>query len=124
MGGHSTRSSRRSGVLRAGEILAGGKSSSASDIAAENRGVSNVAAPRVNLTLQQMALSGRRVSPVGIVVRPIAAFFRNYVLRNGWRDGSAGLVVSILNSYYVFLKFAKLWEMNRGGQNASSRGER
>jgi hypothetical protein len=33
--------------------LAGGKPSSASDIAAENRGVSNVAAPCVNLTLQQ-----------------------------------------------------------------------
>jgi hypothetical protein len=24
-----------------------------------------------------------------------------------------GLVVSILNSYYVFLKFAKLWELGR-----------
>src|SRR6476469_9263415 len=43
----------RSGVLRAGEILAGGKPSSASDIAAENRGVPNVAAPCVNLTLQR-----------------------------------------------------------------------
>lgn len=80
--------------------------------------------PYTTLTAKQMAIEGRHVSPVGIVARPIAAFFRNYVLRNGWRDGSAGLVVSILNSYYVFLKFAKLWEMNRVGQDAASRGER
>jgi glycosyltransferase involved in cell wall biosynthesis len=80
--------------------------------------------PYTTLTARQMAQDGRRVTPVGIVLRPIAAFFRNYVLRNGWRDGSAGLVVSILNSYYVFLKFAKLWEMNRGGPDVSFRGER
>jgi len=26
------------------------------------------------------------------------------------RDGLPGLMVSLLNSYYVMLKFAKLWE--------------
>jgi hypothetical protein len=25
----------------------------------------------------------------------------------------AGLVISLVNSYYVFLKFAKLWELER-----------
>ena len=44
---------------------------------------------------------------------PTFAFLRNYVLRRGFIDGSAGLLVSILNSYYVFLKFAKLWELQR-----------
>ena len=39
------------------------------------------------------------------------AFLRNYVLRRGFTDGAAGLVVSVLNSYYVFLKLAKLWEL-------------
>jgi hypothetical protein len=39
------------------------------------------------------------------------------VLKGGFRDGSAGLIVSLLNSYYVFLKFAKLWEL----ENPSSR---
>jgi hypothetical protein len=35
------------------------------------------------------------------------------VLRGGIRDGAAGLLVSVLNSYYVFLKHAKLWERQR-----------
>ena len=43
------------------------------------------------------------------------AFIRNYVLRAGFKDGRVGLIVSVLNSYYVFLKLAKLWERQRRG---------
>ena len=37
------------------------------------------------------------------VVHPPLAFLRNYLLRGGIRDGAAGMLVSALNSYYVFL---------------------
>jgi hypothetical protein len=30
-----------------------------------------------------------------------------------------GLVVSLLNSYYVLLKFAKLWELQRRADDAA-----
>ena len=49
-------------------------------------------------------------SIAGVALHPPFAFLRNYVLRGGFRLGSAGLVVSALNSYYVFLKLAKAWE--------------
>lgn len=65
------------------------------------------------LAAQQMQAAGRRVGTPALVVRPLGAFARNYLLRGGWRDGGVGLVVSALNSYYVFLKFAKLWEATR-----------
>ena len=65
------------------------------------------------LAAQQMRERGVRVGVAGLVARPLGAFLRNYVARAGWRDGSVGLVVSVLNSYYVFLKFAKLWETGR-----------
>lgn len=65
------------------------------------------------LAAQQMAERGKTVSAAGLAARPAGAFLRNYVARGGWRDGSVGLVVSALNSYYVFLKFAKLWERDR-----------
>ena len=67
------------------------------------------------LAARQMHERGRRVTPGALVFRPAGAFARNYVLRGGWRDGSLGLVVSVLNSYYVFLKFAKLWALQRTG---------
>lgn len=72
------------------------------------------------LAAQHMASQGRRVGAAGLAARPVAAFLRNYILKGGWRDGSVGLTISILNSYYVFLKFAKLWETNRGGPRAAS----
>jgi (heptosyl)LPS beta-1,4-glucosyltransferase len=60
---------------------------------------------------QQMHEAGRRAGVLDLLVQPPFAFVRNYILRGGIRDGAAGLVISRLNAYYVFLKFAKLWEM-------------
>ena len=60
---------------------------------------------------RQMHESGRSAGLLEIAVHPPLAFLRNYVAHGGIRDGVPGLVVSALNSYYVFLKFAKLWEL-------------
>jgi glycosyltransferase involved in cell wall biosynthesis len=60
---------------------------------------------------RQMHENGKRAGLLGIAAHPPLAFLRNYILRGGIRDGAAGLVISALNSYYVFLKLAKLWEL-------------
>jgi glycosyltransferase involved in cell wall biosynthesis len=65
------------------------------------------------LAAGQLRERGRRVGLAGLAGRPFGAFLRNYVVRGGWRDGTVGFVVSVLNSYYVFLKFAKLWALGR-----------
>ena len=62
---------------------------------------------------RQMYEEGRRSGLLQIVGHPPLAFLRNYIARGGIRDGAPGLIVSALNSYYVFLKFAKLWELQR-----------
>jgi (heptosyl)LPS beta-1,4-glucosyltransferase len=61
---------------------------------------------------RQMQESGRRTGLIDLAVHPPLAFLRNYVLKGGIRDGVPGLVISAMNAYYVFLKFAKLWEMH------------
>jgi len=63
------------------------------------------------LAARQMYESGRRAGLLQIAGHPPLAFLRNYILRGGIRDGAVGFIVSALNSYYVFLKFAKLWEL-------------
>ena len=63
------------------------------------------------LAARQMHEAGRRAGPLDLLVHPPAAFLRNYVLRRGILDGTAGLVISLVNAYSVFLKFAKLWEL-------------
>ena len=62
---------------------------------------------------EQWHEEGRRTSLAALALHPGFAFFRNYVLRAGFKDGSVGFVVSALNSYYVFLKLVKLWERQR-----------
>jgi glycosyltransferase involved in cell wall biosynthesis len=64
-----------------------------------------------SLAALQMFEAGRRAGWIDILVTPRLTFFRNYILRGGFRDGMAGLIVSAMNGYYVGLKFAKLWEL-------------
>ena len=56
---------------------------------------------------------GRRTNAAAMVIHPWLAFLRNYVARRGFTEGTVGLVISLMNSYYVFLKLAKLWERQR-----------
>ena len=63
------------------------------------------------LAAEEWLAQGRTVSRAQLLLSARFAFLRNYLLRGGFRDGEAGLLVSILNSYYVFLKHAKLWEL-------------
>lgn len=65
------------------------------------------------LAAEEWRAAGRRPSAWRTFFYPRFAFLRNYVLKRGFRDGGAGLIVSLLNSYYVLLKYAKLWELQR-----------
>ena len=57
---------------------------------------------------------GGRMALVNMLVHPPFRFLRMYVLQAGVRDGYAGLVLCLLSSYSVFLKYAKAWERGRG----------
>jgi glycosyltransferase involved in cell wall biosynthesis len=48
-----------------------------------------------------------------VALRPPWKFFRMFVLKAGFLDGVAGFLVAVLGSYYVFLKYAKLRELER-----------
>jgi len=36
---------------------------------------------------------------------------KSYVLKQGFRDGVRGLIVSVFAGMYTFVKYAKLWDM-------------
>jgi glycosyltransferase involved in cell wall biosynthesis len=59
----------------------------------------------------QMKENGRRAGLLQLAGHPPLAFLRNYIARGGIRDGVPGFIISSLNAYYVFLKFAKLREL-------------
>ena len=43
---------------------------------------------------------------------PVAAFARSFLLKKGFLDGVPGLIIAMQTAYGVFLKYAKLWELN------------
>jgi glycosyltransferase involved in cell wall biosynthesis len=72
------------------------------------------------LAAEEWSAAGRQTGVLDVIFHPPAAFLRNYVLRGGFRDGMPGFLISVLNSYYVFLKILKLWEL-QCGLNAGTR---
>lgn len=62
---------------------------------------------------RQYAERGGRAPLLKMLVHPPFRFLRMYVLQLGVRDGYAGLVLCLLSSYSVFLKYAKAWERAR-----------
>jgi glycosyltransferase involved in cell wall biosynthesis len=65
------------------------------------------------LMAEQMAHRGRRFRTHQLVTHPIFTFLKMYGLRQGFRDGMPGLILSLLYAYYSFVKYAKLWELTR-----------
>jgi glycosyltransferase involved in cell wall biosynthesis len=57
--------------------------------------------------------SGRRFHLLNMVTRPLYRFFRDYILKMGFLDGIPGLIIVASTMYYVFMKQARLWEIQR-----------
>ena len=53
---------------------------------------------------------GKRASVVSMTVAPLVRFFKFYVVKRGYREGVVGFIVAMLEGYYTFLKYARLWE--------------
>ncbi len=53
-----------------------------------------------------------------ILLRPPYRFFRNYVIKRGFLDGTPGLIIALMGGCHSFMKYAKLWERSHlgGGQ--------
>ncbi len=57
---------------------------------------------------------GRRAGWTELALRPFLRFLRHYVLRRGFLDGRVGWIMAVMSAFYVFVRFAKLWEMEHG----------
>jgi glycosyltransferase involved in cell wall biosynthesis len=64
-----------------------------------------------SISSQELKKEGGRWSITDALLRPVVRFFRSYVLHRGFMDGFAGFYVAFTAAVYVFLKYAKLWEL-------------
>jgi len=66
------------------------------------------------LTAQQAYDGGQRWILPRMIAGPPWKFVETYFFRQGFRDGFPGFVIAVMAGFYVFLKYAKLWQMKRG----------
>lgn len=60
---------------------------------------------------QSLFNKGKRATLLKLITRPAFQFFKDYILRKGFLDGSYGFIICFINSLYVLLKYAKMMDM-------------
>ena len=67
-----------------------------------------------------MVREGERFSFFKLFFHPPFRFFKEYLLKSGFRDGFPGLVIIVSTMFYVFIKYAKLWELTHSAASTLS----
>ena len=64
-----------------------------------------------SLAAEQMYQNGRRFSLAFVLVTIPFEFIKRYLLKLGLLDGLRGLLWAAFSAFYVFVKYAKLWQV-------------
>lgn len=62
---------------------------------------------------QDLQERGKKFSLMKLIFKPISKFLETYVIKRGFLDGLPGFIISVGAAYSMFLKFAKLWEIQK-----------
>lgn len=73
-----------------------------------------------DVAVREHALRGKRTKVSDLLLRPLWRFLRFYFLRGTASYGVPGFFVAVTSAFYVFLKYAKLWEQTTSGSPAST----
>jgi glycosyltransferase involved in cell wall biosynthesis len=65
------------------------------------------------LAAQDYFSSKRKGVLVRMITSPPVTFFKMYFLKKGFREGTFGLILCLLYSFYTFIKYAKCWEYTK-----------
>ncbi|HJZ12265.1 MAG TPA: glycosyltransferase family 2 protein [Acidobacteriota bacterium] len=65
------------------------------------------------MAARQAFQAGERSSLTALLFYPIGRFLKTYLLRGGILDGMRGLILAWLSAYATYLKYAKLWELQK-----------
>ncbi|MFQ5854894.1 MAG: glycosyltransferase family 2 protein [Anaerolineae bacterium] len=60
-----------------------------------------------------MYASGQRARPHNFILQPLRELRRRFWSEAGYRDGFYGVLLSCLMAYYEFVKYRKLWRLQR-----------
>ena len=64
-----------------------------------------------SMSAAELKKNGAKFILLHLLFRPLFRFIRGYFFKCGFLDGVPGLISALTTSFYVFMKYAKLWEM-------------
>lgn len=67
-----------------------------------------------SLAAEELIVKGKTVSLLDIILRPFWIFIKMYLIKAGFLDGMHGFLLASYSSFYVFVKYTKLWELKQG----------
>jgi len=69
-----------------------------------------------DLGAQKLYAQRKKCRLCHLLLVPPGRFIKSYILRRGFLDGFAGLVIAVLNGYGIFVRYAKLREIWKKGE--------
>ena len=65
------------------------------------------------LSARQMYANGRHFHLLAVLARLPLEFFKRYILKLGLLDGMRGFLWATFSTYYVLVKYMKLWALQQ-----------
>jgi hypothetical protein len=65
------------------------------------------------MAAEDMLRNGKKFSLLKLLFHPPFRFIKEYLFKAGFCDGLPGLIIIVSTMFYVFIKYAKLWELTR-----------
>ncbi|HET9823747.1 MAG TPA: glycosyltransferase family 2 protein [Chitinophagaceae bacterium] len=65
------------------------------------------------LNAEKYSEQGKKSSRLNVYFAPMFSFIKYYILRFGFADGLPGFICARMSSYYTFVKYARLLELNK-----------
>ena len=63
------------------------------------------------IAAEDLVRSGEKFSLFKLLFHPPFRFVKEYLVKSGFRDGIPGLIIAVATLFYVFIKYAKFWEL-------------
>jgi hypothetical protein len=73
-----------------------------------------------DLTAYNAFKSGKKSNVFKVIINPQFKFLKDYIIKMGFLDGFYGLVVATISSFATFLKYVKLYQMNKQAKKSKS----
>ena len=75
------------------------------------------------IAAEDMVREGEQFSLFKLLFHPPFRFIKEYLFKSGFRDGFPGLVIIVSTMFYVFIKYAKLWEIRSVNRDPQEKEE-